>query len=139
MEAGSEASEMGKNNVRVMTSRNVSESKLSNLSFQSRLFRIWRELKYICLRDRKWFHFHIATWSEIHTPRQITCYVQKSCHFTQLQKEGTIQGTSKRLFPGCENMWWKNCVCLPEVGKQNATFSPDFTQPGKSLLEVPCT
>ena len=28
--------------------------------------------------------------------------------------------------------------CLPEVGKQNATFSPDFTQPGKGLLEVPC-
>ena len=49
-----------------------------------------------------------------------------------------IQGTSKRLFPGCENMWWKNCFCLPEVGKQNATFSTDFTQPGKSLLEVPC-
>ena len=24
-------------------------------------------------------------------------------------------------------------------GKQNATFSLDFTQPGKSLLEAPCT
>ena len=35
-------------------------------------------------------------------------------------------------------MWWKNCFCLPEVGIQNATFSPDFTQPGKSLLEIPC-
>ena len=35
-------------------------------------------------------------------------------------------------------MWWKNCICQPAVGKQNATFSPDFTQPGKSLLEVPC-
>ena len=35
-------------------------------------------------------------------------------------------------------MLWKNCVCLPEVGKQNATFSPDFTKPGKSLVEVPC-
>ena len=32
----------------------------------------------------------------------------------------------------------KNCVCLPEVGEQNATFSPNFTQPGKSLSEVPC-
>ena len=45
-------------------------------------------------------------------------------------KVGALQGTSKRPFPGCENMWWKNCVCLPAVGKQNATFSPDFTQPG---------
>ena len=51
---------------------------------------------------------------------------------------GSLQGISKRLFPGCEKVWWKNCVCLPEVGKQNATFSPDFTQPGKSLLEIPC-
>ena len=50
-----------------------------------------------------------------------------------------LQGTSIRLFPGCENMWWKNCVCLPEVGKQNGAFSFDFTQPGKSLLEAPCT
>ena len=56
-----------------------------------------------------------------------------------IQYESILQGTSERLFPGCENMWWKNCVCLPEVGKQNATFSPDFTQPGKSLLEVPCS
>ena len=28
---------------------------------------------------------------------------------------------------------------LPAEGKQNATFSPDFTQPGKGLLEVPCS
>ena len=29
-----------------------------------------------------------------------------------------LQGTSKRLFPGCENMWWKNCVsCLQKVNK----------------------
>ena len=32
----------------------------------------------------------------------------------------------------------KNCVFLPAEGKQNATFSPEFTQPGKSLLEIPC-
>ena len=49
-----------------------------------------------------------------------------------------IQGISKRLFPGCENMLWKNCVFLPAEGKQNATFSPDFTQPRKRLLEIPC-
>ena len=32
----------------------------------------------------------------------------------------------------------KNCVLLPAVGKQNATFSPNFTQPGKVLLVQPC-
>ena len=32
----------------------------------------------------------------------------------------------------------QNCVSLPAVTKQNATFSPDFTQPGKSLIEIPC-
>ena len=35
-------------------------------------------------------------------------------------------------------MWWDNCLFLPAEGK-NASFSPDFTQPGKSLLEIPCT
>ena len=34
---------------------------------------------------------------------------------------------------GCENMTWNNCVFFPAEGKQNVTFSPDFTQPGKSL------
>ena len=50
-----------------------------------------------------------------------------------------LQETSKRLFPGWEDMWWKNCVILPAEGKQNATFSADFTKPGKRLLELPCT
>ena len=27
----------------------------------------------------------------------------------------------------------ENCVFLPAEGKQNATFSPEFKQPGKSL------
>ena len=36
-------------------------------------------------------------------------------------------------------MWWKNYVFQPAEDKQNATFSPEFTQPGKSLLEIPCT
>ena len=58
--------------------------------------------------------------------------------FTAKTLHPQVQGTYKRLFPGCENMRWKNCVSLPEVGKQNSTFSPDFTQPGKSLLEVAC-
>ena len=62
--------------------------------------------------------------------------VQKK-NFVVTRRGAAVQGTSKWLFPGCDNMWWKNCVCLPEVGKQNATLSPDFTQPGKSLLEVP--
>ena len=36
-------------------------------------------------------------------------------------------------------MWWKHSVFLPAVGKQNITFSLDFIQPWKSLLEIPCT
>ena len=32
----------------------------------------------------------------------------------------------------------KNCALLPALGKQNATYSPCFTQPGKSLLLQPC-
>ena len=51
----------------------------------------------------------------------------------------SLQGMSERLFPIWENMWWKNCVFLPAEGKQNATFLSDFAQPGKSLLEIPCT
>ena len=47
-----------------------------------------------------------------------------------VDRELYVQGISKRLFPG---------VFLPAEGKQNATFSTDFTQPGKRLLEIPCT
>ena len=50
-----------------------------------------------------------------------------------------LLGISKRVFPGCENIWYNTSVFLPAEGKQNATFSPNFTQPGKSLLEIPCT
>ena len=33
----------------------------------------------------------------------------------------------------------KSCVLLSAgEGKQNATFSPNFTQPGAHLLEIPC-
>ena len=51
----------------------------------------------------------------------------------------SLQGTPKKLFPGCVNIGWKSCCFLPAVGKQNATRSPNFTQPGKGFLEVPCT
>ena len=49
-----------------------------------------------------------------------------------------LQGISKRLFPGCDNMWWKNYFFQPAEGKQNATISPEITQPGKRLLKIPC-
>ena len=32
-----------------------------------------------------------------------------------------------------------NCILLPAVGKQNTTFSPNITQPGKVLLVQPCS
>ena len=50
-----------------------------------------------------------------------------------------LQGISKECFPGCENKGRKNCVFLPAEGKQNTNFSPDFTQPGKRSVEIPCT
>ena len=50
-----------------------------------------------------------------------------------------LQRISKRRFPGWENMWWKKRNLLPAEGEQNGAFSPDFTQPGKSLLKIPCT
>ena len=50
-----------------------------------------------------------------------------------------IQGISKRLFPGCENLGLENSVFLPAEDKQNTTFSPGFSKPGKSLIEIPCT
>ena len=58
---------------------------------------------------------------------------------TNKQWHEDIQGYSKRWAPGCVNMRWKNCALLPAVGKQTATFSPYFTQPGVHLLEIPCT
>ena len=49
-----------------------------------------------------------------------------------------IQGMSKSWAPGCVKMR-KDFVFLPAEGKQNATFLPNFTQPGTNLLEIPCT
>ena len=58
---------------------------------------------------------------------------------TQMIKSSKVlQGIFKECFPGCENKGWKNCVFLPAAGKQNATFSSNFTQPGKRSLEIPC-
>ena len=51
---------------------------------------------------------------------------------------GDVQGCTKRLFPGCVKNGWKNSVLLPAVGKQDAIFSPNFTQPGKCLLMQSC-
>ena len=62
------------------------------------------------------------------------CYT--SCRRRRVR--GLLQGCSKRLFPGWENIWWKICVFLPARGKQNETSSPDFTQPGAHRLEIPC-
>ena len=45
-----------------------------------------------------------------------------------------IQGCTKRPFPGCVSLGWKNCVLLPAAGKQNATYSSIW----KNLLVQPC-
>ena len=48
-----------------------------------------------------------------------------------------VQWCSKRWAPGYVKMWCKSCVLLPPLGKQNTTFSPNFTQPG-AHLKVTC-
>ena len=50
-----------------------------------------------------------------------------------------VQGVSKRALPRLWGYVVENCVFLPAEGKQKTTFPPDFTQPGKGLLEIPCT
>ena len=47
-------------------------------------------------------------------------------------------GNFSKAHPRLQNMSWKHCNFLPAKDKQNATFLPDFTQPGKSLLEISC-
>ena len=51
----------------------------------------------------------------------------------------SVKSMVVRHFPGCVHMDWKNRVLLPAVGsKQNVTFLPTFTQPGRALLVQPC-
>ena len=50
-----------------------------------------------------------------------------------------IQGTSKITFPGSVNKTLNNCVFLPAVGKQTQLFHTILTEPGKVILEVPCS
>ena len=49
-----------------------------------------------------------------------------------------LYGSSKRQSLGCVKMRWNSCVLLPAEGKQQVTFSPNFTQPWTLLLEHPC-
>ena len=39
-------------------------------------------------------------------------------------------GLHQKKLPRLCEYWVKNCVLIPAVGKQNAIFTPDFTQPG---------
>ena len=50
-----------------------------------------------------------------------------------LNSSSMVQGTSKRPFPGCENMWWKNCVCLPEVGNKTQLSHLISHNPGRTF------
>ena len=51
----------------------------------------------------------------------------------------TIQGCTKRLFPGFVKLGEKVAFCLPNAGRRTQFFHLIFTQPGKSLLVQPCT
>ena len=46
--------------------------------------------------------------------------------------------TYRESLKGSSQVVWMWGEKLPAVGKQYAFFSPNFTQPGKSLLEIPC-
>ena len=50
-----------------------------------------------------------------------------------------LQAISKRLFPGCVKSGQKVAFCLPSAGRKTQLFHHIFFQPGKSLLEIPCT
>ena len=53
-----------------------------------------------------------------------------------------VQGWTIRPFPGCVYLGFRNCVLLPiigKIGKQNATFLLNFTQPAESLIVQPCS
>ena len=50
-----------------------------------------------------------------------------------------IQRISKRLFPGSVILNGTFVVCFPTAGWIPQFFHPVFTQPGKSLLEIPCS
>ena len=71
--------------------------------------------------------------SSFKAPLRNCLFYRSKVNSSEIQE--SLKGTSQvlRICSG------KNCIFLPAVGKQNATFSPDFTQPGKSLIEVPCT
>ena len=43
---------------------------------------------------------------------------------TKMEKELHYTSCTRRSFPGCVNMGQKNCVLLPAIAKQYATFCP---------------
>ena len=49
-----------------------------------------------------------------------------------------VQGISKRLFPDCMKSGEKVAFCLPSAGRKTLCFHHIFSQPGKSLIEIPC-
>ena len=49
-----------------------------------------------------------------------------------------LQGISKRLFPGCVKSGEKVAFCLPSAVRKTQIFHHIISQPGKSLLEIPC-
>ena len=50
----------------------------------------------------------------------------------------SLQGISKRLFPGWVKSGLKVAFCLPSARRKTQYFHNIFSQPGKSLLEILC-
>ena len=51
----------------------------------------------------------------------------------------SLQGISKRLFPGWVKSGEKVEFCLPSAGRQTQFFHHLISQRGKNLLEIPCS
>ena len=62
------------------------------------------------------------------------------CHLQNIPLSSIIgvQGCTQRLFPGCVKLDESVLFCLPTAGRRTQFFHPIFSQPRKSLLEVPC-
>ena len=86
--------------------------------------------------ERRGFHVSIREEQELHGHSQLSRF---SLHWVLFKVNISTTGLPEKALPKLCEYVVKNCILLPAVGKQNATFSPNFTNPGKSLLVQPCT
>ena len=82
-------------------------------------------------------------WKRVDAAKRIECAGLQSgrtCFVgTAVLKLKHVHQISKRPFPGCVKSGQKVAFCLPSAGRKTQLFHHIFFQPGKSLLEIPCT